>query len=115
MNEFPDYIFINDLSIRSKSINNIVRTEMGSGLPKTKPIDSTPMREVSFDVSIDSSDLTSFNNWFRLDLKSGLYFFLMRDPLLGVIKRFRFKDTEIEWSKIGSILTSRFILESYDI
>lgn len=115
MNEFPSYIFINDLSIRERVLNNVIRTDMGSGLSKTKPKDSAPVRIISFDVSINRNDYKKFKEWFAINLRYGQLFFLLRDPLSGEIKRFRFENTEIDWAKVGSILTANFSLESYDV
>ena len=58
--------------------------------------------------------LKSFKSWFREQLSYGSSWFLMIDPIDGEEKRFRFVNTQIQWSKLNDIYTSQFSLEFID-
>lgn len=113
MTNFPDYIFVNDSSVRFLTVDNIMRSDMESGVAKTKPINSIPVSQITFPVSINRNDLASFYRWFSSDLNYGQRWFLMRHPIFGEVQRFRFLETRIEWEKIGTLLVSDFVLEAY--
>lgn len=115
MTFFPKYIFIDDSSIQFSIVDNVYRSEMESGLQKVKPRESVPMFNISFDVSINKNDITSFYNWYLKDLRSGANWFLLKHPLTGKLSRFRFLNNEISWDKIGTLVISNFELEGYYI
>lgn len=112
---FPDFIFVDDDGIERTSLSNVVRSEMEVGPQKTRPIQSVGFYNLTMNVSICDEDLGNFLNWFRSELKYGSNWFLMNDPLDGVQRRFRFLTYEITWRKRGSLLTSSFELEAYDV
>lgn len=109
----PSYIFVDDSSIKKVKMNNIVRSEMESGIQKTRRKQSRSMFQVSFNISICDDKESSFYNWFENDLNDGANWFIMKDPLSGEEKRFRFIEYEIAWNKIGDVLQTSFKLESY--
>lgn len=113
MKNFPDFIFINDTSIQIGMVNNVYRSNMESGVPKLKQINSTSMFNLQFDVSIDASDLRNFYEWFNNDLSSGSFWFIMNHPLTGEKVRLRFAEYDFSWRKIGSLMVSSFLLEGY--
>lgn len=111
---FPKYIFIDDSSLQRATVDNVLRSDMDIGPQKTRPIQSIPMFQITFDASICDDKLLNFRTWFRNDLGSGAYWFLMNDPFDGTQRRFRFAETEITWTKLGTLLGSKFVLEAYD-
>lgn len=112
--DFPSFIFIDDRSLVRAYQNNVLRSQMEVGPQKTRPIQSKPLMQISFNVSIHVDDLNNFNNWFYDDIGSGAYWFMLKDPFTGENKRFRFSSSEFAWSKVGNVLTSSFVLEAYD-
>lgn len=113
MKEFPKYVFIDDSTIRFASVNNIIRSEMDSGMAKTKKNNSKATVSLIFNVTINRNDLFNWFKWFHNDLQSGQRWFLLRHPLFGNVQRFRFLETEIEWVKTGTLLSSTFEIEGY--
>lgn len=111
---FPSYIFIDDTTIQRVTQNNVLRSEMSIGAQKTRPRQSVPMFQVSFAISMLSTNLTNWREWFIEDIASGAYWFLLNDPLDGTKRRFRFVEYEINWLKSGNLLRSQIVLESYD-
>lgn len=111
---FPSYIFVDDSSLLRKNRDNVLKSEMEVGPQKTRPIQSRPMFEVNFDVSICEDKLTEFNLWFRTTAGYGAYWFRLNDPFDGVQKRFRFLETALTWKKTGNVYQSTFSLEGYD-
>lgn len=114
MPTFPKYIFIDDSSLQRVTMDNVLRSEMEVGPQKTRPIQSVPMMQISFSASICDDKLLNFRTWFRNDLGSGARYFLMYDPFDGERRRFRFVETEISWSKVGTLLSTKFVMEAYD-
>lgn len=112
---FPDYIFIDDSTLQRVTMDNVVKSEMEIGPQKSRPKQSVPMYQISMSVSICDDKLNTWRAWFRNELGSGAYWFLMNDPFDGVRRRFRFVETEINWSKSGSLLQTGFVLEAYDV
>lgn len=111
---FPNFVFIDDSSINFTRVQNSIRSNMEVGLPKTKKNQSIPSFILSFSASIHLDNSKNFFLWFDKDINSGNDFFLLRNPLTGVVEKFRFLNTEISWRKNGKILTSEFILEGYN-
>lgn len=113
MASLPKYVFVNDASILRRYGVNAVRTDFEYGPAKTRPIQSVPMINFEFQVSIPKGKINDFDQWWAVDLNYGTNFFFMNDPFTGAEKRFRFVDTEIIWnSESATILKSNFILES---
>lgn len=113
MKNFPDYIFIDDSTIGIGTVDNIIRSEMDSGLPKTKQRDSVLMLNVTFSATINRDDIADFYRWFQNDLEGGQRWFLLRNPVFGNIQRFRFSVTEFQWQKLGTLYGTSFVLEGY--
>lgn len=113
MMEFPDYIFIDDSTIEFSIRDNIIRSEMSNGMDKTKPRQSLTIQDIKFSVSMHRDSLNDFNKWFE-SLQFGSLFFLMRNPLMGNVKKYRFSNTEFSWKKSGNLYSSTFELESYN-
>lgn len=111
---FPKYVFINDQGLQRSMMNNVVRSEMEVGPQKTRPIQSTPMFQAAMEITICDDKLTAFRTWFRNDIGSGAYWFLMNDPFDGVKRRFRFVNYDFSWSKMGTLLKTSIVLEAYD-
>lgn len=111
---FPTYIFIDDSTLRRIDVPNVLRSEMESGPDKTRPINSVPMYRVEMDISFCTDKLTQFRTWYRNEIGSGAYFFLMNDPFDGTKRRFRFFEYENQYSKTGNLLRAAWILEAYD-
>lgn len=110
----PDYIFVDDSSLQRKNRDNVLRSEMEVGPQKTRPIQSRPMFEVNFSVSICEDKLSAFNTWWREQIAYGAFWFRLNDPFDGETKRFRFTETVITWKKRGTVFESTFSLEGYD-
>ena len=66
--DFPSFIFIDDRSLVRAYQNNVLRSQMEVGPQKTRPIQSKPLMQISFNVSIHVDDLNNFNNWFYDDV-----------------------------------------------
>ena len=113
MTTFPDFVFVNDATIRYQVSDNVMRSEMESGVAKTRQINSAPTENITFDISVNRMDLGKFYKWFSEDTKSGQLWFLMRHPLAGTVKRFRFVTTDIAWEKIGTLLVASVTIEGY--
>lgn len=110
--EFPDYVFIDDNSIRMEIQNNVFRSEMEVGPNKTRPIACKPMTQVSFTGSICGLlDFNSFQAWFKNEVSFGSSWFLLIDPFDGIEKRFRFVETNLSWAKSEEIYSTSFSLE----
>lgn len=113
MTYLPKFIFIDDTSIQFGMVNNVYRSDMESGIPKTKPINSTSMFNLQFDVSMEAKELGSFYTWFNSEIRSGAFWFIMNHPLTGVQTRLRFMEYDFSWRKTGNLLTTTFMLEGY--
>lgn len=111
---FPNYIFINDDGLSRAEIENVRRSEMEVGPSKQRPIQCKSMFNLRFSVSICDDDLSSFYEWFHGDIKSGAFWFLLKDPIDGIEKRFRFVNKELNFQKRGQIYTTDFQLEAYN-
>lgn len=114
MTDFPKYIFIDDLTIKRTYAPNIIRSEMETGPNKTRPINSVPLFYLSFEIAMPVGRFKDFNQWFHNDLRSGALWFLLHDPIDGTRRRFRFFETEIEWSKAGNLMRTAIVIEGYD-
>lgn len=113
MPRLPTYIFVDDSTVTKVKMPNVVRSEMDSGVQKTRKKQSAPNYQIGFQVSICEDKEQNFWDWFENDISDGAFWFLMKDPISGVEKRFRFVEYEIAWKKLGDVLTSSFKLESY--
>ena len=113
MPRLPTFIFVDDSSIQKGKAPNVVRSEMEVGVQKTRRKQSASMYNVNFAVSICDDKEQNFWTWFQDEISDGAFWFLMKDPISGVEKRFRFVNYEIVWKKDGDVLTSNFQLESY--
>jgi hypothetical protein len=111
---FPNYIFIDDSSLQRVTRDNLVKSDMEIGPQKSRPKQSVPMYQISMRVSICDDKLNTWRAWFRTNLGSGAYWFLMNDPFDGTRRRFRFVETELNWVKSGNLLQTSFVLEAYD-
>jgi len=111
---FPKYVFIDDSTLQRVQLSNVIRSETEIGAQKTRPIQSIPMFNVVMDISICNSDLINFRTWFKNEIGSGAYWFLLNDPFDGTRRRFRFIETEFSWSKRGNNLLTSINLEAYD-
>ena len=110
---FPEYIFIDDSSLTQTFIDNVLRSEMEVGPQKTRPIACKPMVQISFTARICGiEDFKSYKTWFK-SISYGASWFLLNDPIDGEEKRFRFVNSQIQWSKNVEIYTSTFTLETY--
>lgn len=112
MNEFPEFLFIDDSTITLTAIDNIIRSDMDNGMAKTKPNQSSPIYSISFSVFTHKENILEFNSWFR-NIRHGALWFLMRSPVNGKMKKYRFRETQISWKKEGSLWGSNFELEYY--
>lgn len=115
MIEFPKFIFIDDSSVTKRKVTNVKRSEMEAGPNKVRPVQNFGMFNMKFRASIPVNKEHNFDDWFNDDLGYGSRWFILKDPLDGVKKRFRFLDTEIEWTKSGNLLISSFEVEAYDV
>lgn len=113
MTEFPKYLFIDDSSIRISTTDNITRSEMDNGLAKTKRLNSVPILNFSFNITVNRRDLGSFYKWFLEDLGGGQRWFLLRNLSFGEIQRFRFVTTQIEWEKLGTLYVTNVTIEGH--
>lgn len=111
---FPKYVFIDDSTLERVSMANVLRSEMEVGPQKTRPIQSTPMFQVSMQISICADKLTDFREWYQQDIGFGAYWFTLNDPFDGTLRRFRFVEYENAWAKAGNLLRTSVILEAYD-
>ncbi len=111
---FPTYIFINDNSLSREIQENVLRSENEVGPNKTRPLQCTPMFRVQFTVSICEDDYQAYLTWFRSSIHYGSDWFLMPDPFDGELKRFRFANTQIQFTKNKLNYQATFLLEGYD-
>lgn len=114
ISSFPGFIFVDDNSLVRDNVSNILRSSMEVGPQKTRPIQSTPLFNLTMSVSICEKDLLLFRQWFNGETNFGSNWFMMNDPFDGTRRRFRFLDPEFSWRKNGDVLTTSFILEAYD-
>ena len=110
---FPDYVFIDDSTLTKKIMNNVIRSEMEVGPQKTRPRQSTPMIQITFTATVCDTKLQDWFDWFSDDIAYGAKWFRMNNPYIGGKERFRFVETEINWTKLGSLHTANFTLEAY--
>lgn len=111
--ELPSYVFVDDSSLRLIPRNNVLRSEMETGMPKTRPIQSGSLDNYSMQISFCKKNLLPFKAWFK-SIKFGADWFIMTDPIDGVRKRFRFVETELEHVKRGSLYLTNIVLETYN-
>lgn len=114
MIEFPKYIFIDDSTVNHSYQPNVIRSEMDVGPQKTRPIQSRPLYSIAFGVAIPVRRFPEFQTWFFTTLRSGTSWFLLKDPIDGTEKRFRFVETDLEWTKSGNLMRSAFVIEAYN-
>lgn len=112
MTFLPSFVFIDDSSIEFSLTENIIRTQMDSGVEKIKQKDSIATFNLSFVVSIHREDFKSFYDWYNNDLRFGAFWFLMSHPLTGESVRVRFRQN-FSWRKLGNLMTSSFVIEGY--
>lgn len=114
--KFPSYVFIDDSSLVRGMPSNVLRSSMEVGPQKTRPIQTIPLFTVSMDISFCDDKLSSFKSWFRNDIGSGAYWFIMNDPFDGVKRRFRFSEdsSDFSFSKNGNLYRTGITLEAYD-
>lgn len=112
MPQIPDYLFIDDASIKMRVADNVIRTEMSNGMSKVKPRQSIPVLNISFSVSMQAKNFEQFRQWF-ISINYGASWFLMRDPLNGNLKRYRLASGDIPWTKAGNLMLAEFNLETY--
>lgn len=115
MIEFPKYIFIDDSTVIRTNVPNVVRSDMEVGPQKTRRIQNTPLFNVAFSVSFAKHRFTEFQLWYRNDINAGTAWFLMNDPMDGIERRFRFVNTELEFSRSANLIRTSFVLEAYDV
>lgn len=112
---FPDFVFIDDSSLTYTSLENVLRSQMEVGPPKTRPMACKPMFQISFTGRICGlTDFNRFKFWFKSELQYGSNWFLLIDPFDGIEKRFRFVNTQFSWAKFDEIYTATFTLEAVD-
>lgn len=113
MNQLPKYVFIDDSDLERPLASNIVMTEMEVGPNKTKPIQTIPLFKITFAIAIPENKFKDFNEWFKL-VNYGVNWFLMKDPVDGIEKRFRIiqHDTFV---KAGTLWRSKLTVEAYDV
>lgn len=111
---FPNYVFINDSSLTRQIQDNVLRSQNEVGPNKTRPKSCSPIFQIGFQVTICEQDYQNFLTWFRSDISYGANWFLLPDPFDGVQKRFRFAETQIQFSKNNHVFQSNFLIESYD-
>lgn len=114
MVNIPSFIFIDDSTVVRTNVPNVIRSEMASGPVKQRPINSVPMYNLSFEVSVNKAKFTNYRSWFINDLLRGTLWFTMKEPITGQLVKVRFADTELEWRKAGNLMRSSFVLEAYD-
>lgn len=110
---FPTYVFVDDSTLTRKSMNNVIRSQTEVGPAKTRPIQATPMIQVSFTASVCDDKFDDWTTWFADEIAFGAKWFRMYDPIFGERQRFRFVETEIEWTKLGNIYQADFVIEAY--
>lgn len=111
---FPTYVFINDEGLQRGTVNNVLRSDMEIGPQKTRPIQTTPLFQVSMQISMCYDKLIDWRTWWKNQIGSGAYYFLMNDPFDGVQRRFRFISGEMMWAKDGNLLMATAVVEAYD-
>lgn len=114
MTNLPAYVFIDDSTLSRQDVPNVLRSEMEVGPQKTRPIQSIPLYNLGANISVCLEDFDLFRAWYRNDLKSGAYWFLMNDPFNGVKRRFRFAAYDLTWQKTGNLMSASVTLEAYD-
>jgi hypothetical protein len=113
MTRFPRFIFIDDTTIEREQPQNILRSEMEVGPQKTKPIQSIPLFNISFEIALPFHRFKDYNDWFK-SVRYGADWFLLRDPIDGALKRFRIVEYDT-FKKEGSLMRSRVKVEAYDV
>lgn len=112
---FPDFIFIDDSTLNYTSLENVLRSQMEVGPPKTRPMACKPMFQIAFTARICGlEDFNRFKFWFKNEISYGAYGFLLIDPFDGVEKKFKFATTQFSWSKLDEIYSATFSLEAID-
>lgn len=114
MRKIPSFIFINDENLSYQRNENVTRSEMDNGLPKTRNKESTQSFTMNFGISIHEDDFNLFYDWMDNEINGGLSWFLLRSPLTGKMIRARLTTNSIQWTKEGTILISSMSIEGYD-
>lgn len=115
MRKFPKFVFINDSTLVRRDVNNVLRSDMETGPAKTRPIQSVPLYNVSAEIAYNIARHSDWRSFWRNDIGFGAYWFLMKDPFDGVLRKFRFLETEIDWQKSGNLMKATVSLEAYDV
>lgn len=71
-----------------------LRSEVEAGAPKARARFTKSYREITAGWIFEKwSDLTTFSNFFKVDLNDGANTFTMKHPMTGETLRVRFKDS----------------------
>lgn len=110
-----EIIFLDDSTLTRTRMQNVARSQNEVGPVKTKKIACKPMIRITFVARICEADFEQFDEWFSKDIGDGSKWFLMKDPYNGQEYRFRFIETELQWQKVKSLLSTTFVLERMDV
>lgn len=114
MPSMPKYVFIDDSTLQRVNAPNVLRSDMEVGPQKTRQIQSVPLFQVAMSISVCKDDFNSWRQFFNTDLRHGSLWFLMKDPFDGTLRRWRFVETDLTWAKLGTVMVSQVVIESYD-
>lgn len=112
---FPKYVFIDDSTLTRTIQDNVLRSEMEVGPQKTRPRQSSPMVQILFTATICETKFQEWNAWFSNDVSYGSKWFRLNDPFFGQNKRYRFVETQITWTKRGTVYQASFNIEGYNV
>jgi len=112
--DFPDYIFIDDTSVRETRISNMRRSdEFETGPQRQAAYSCKTLYQLRFDMSICLDDYDTFLNWYEVTLRQGTAWFHMICPIRGTQFRFRFIDSDLDFRKFNDSMRKSCIIERW--
>lgn len=87
---------------------NTIRSNVDVGEAKVRCRYTYAMKKEKWSISLDRTEISTFNNWFNDDLKSGVLRFDFTDSITGEVEEYRILDIPIftPFGTCGSYLVS---------
>lgn len=114
MPRFPDWIFINDETLTRNEVDNLVKSEMETGPQKTRPKQSRPLFNTSFEISFSAEKYNEWISWKNNEINYGASWFVMNDPFNGERIIARIVNNDAPMQKRGLLIFIQLTVESYN-
>lgn len=101
-NTLPAYVIVDANSVEHVYDSGVITTQMDSGMTRRRVRNVRPILTFSCSLIIrNRSNLDSFRTWWSADIKNGVDWFSMQDPITNDQKRVRFVEPAIVWKNTG--------------